>query len=161
MLTLRAMRTKIVGPPNLDRTDYREKSFGAHFLEVRLVAARARDDQVIGIRRCELQQLSQGGGAGVVHRGPDGCLVTLQIETAGSFSIAENSADQLLYFAGDFLLDRLRRFFSWAACATCSTGRARQIFRLTATRSSVRPLNLRYSATSLSAFRIASGEGRF
>src|ERR1017187_765777 len=97
----------------------------------------------------------------MMHRGPDRCLVALQIETAGRFLIAKNSADQLFYFAGDFLLDRLRLFFSWAVCSICSTGRARQIFRLTSTRSSVRSLNLRYSATSLSAFRIAAGEGRF
>jgi hypothetical protein len=136
------MRTEIVGTPNLDRANYREKGFGPHFLEARLVAARARDGQVIGIRLCELQQLSQGGGASVMHRGPDRCLITFQIETTGRFSIAKNSADQSFYFVGDFLLDLLRRFFSWAVCSVCSTGRARQIFRLTSTRPSVRSLNL-------------------
>jgi hypothetical protein len=95
-----------------------------------------------------------------MHGGADGCLDTLQIKAAVDFAVAENDAQQLLYFAGNFLLDRFRRFFSWAVCAVCSTGRKRQIFRLTSTRSSVRPWNLRNSAISLSAFRRAAGDGR-
>jgi hypothetical protein len=161
MLPFGAMGAEIVGPPNLDRTDNGEKGFGAHFLEACLVATRTRDGQVMGIRWIELQQLSQCPSPGMMHRGPDRCLVTFQIEIASRFSVAKNSANQLCYFAGDFSLDRLRRFFSWAVCSVCSIGRTRQIFRLTSTRLSVRSLNLRYSATSLSAFRIAAGEGRF
>jgi hypothetical protein len=111
------MSTEVVGTPHLDGTDYREKGFGAQFLESRRVTARTGNRQVISIRRLELQQLGQGGGPGSMHRGADGCLGTLQIEVAGGLAVAENDVQQLLYFAGDFLLDRLRRFFS---CAVCS-----------------------------------------
>ena len=112
VLTFGAARAEIVRPPNLDRPDYGEKSFGAHFLEACLVAARTRNGQVMGIRWIELQQLSQGGSAGMMHRGPDRCLVTFEIEIASRFSVAKNSANQLCCFAGDFFMDRLRRFFS-------------------------------------------------
>jgi hypothetical protein len=161
MLTFGAVRAEIVRPPNPDRPDYGEKSFGAHFLEACRLAAPTGDGQVMGIWWFELQQLSQGRSTGMMHRGADRYLVTLQIESSSRFSVAKNSAEQAFYFAGDFLLDRLRRFFSWAVCSACSIGRARQILRLVSTRSSVRALKRRYSATSLSAFRIAAGEGRF
>src|ERR1035438_384439 len=95
-----------------------------------------------------------------MHGGADGCLDTFQIELASGLAVAENDAQQLLYFAGDFLLDRLCRFFSWADCSACSTGRRRQIFRLTSTKPSVKPWNLRYSATSRSALRIAAGDDK-
>lgn len=92
-----------------------------------------------GIRLFELQQLRQGSGPGLMHGGTDRCLDTLQIEAAARFAVAENDAQQLLYFAGDFLLDDLRRFFSWAVRSVCSTGRKRQILRLTSTRLSASP----------------------
>ena len=64
------------------------------------------------------------------------------------------------YFTGNFWLDCLRRFFSWAVCSVCSTGRKRQIWRLTSTNSPVRVWNLRNSAISPSALWTAAGEGR-
>lgn len=88
---------------------------------------------MIGIRRFELQQLRQGNGAGVMHRGTDYGLDALQIELAGGPAVAENEAEQLIYFAGDFLLDRFGRFFSWADGAASVTGRSSQIRVLTST----------------------------
>ena len=44
---------------------------------------------------------------------------------------AEDDAQQLVYFARDFLLDRFRRFFSWADGDASSTGRNWQIRSLT------------------------------
>jgi hypothetical protein len=161
MLTLGAVRAEIVRPPNLDRPDYGEKSFGAHLLEACRLAARTGDGQVMGVGWFELQQLSQGRSTDMMHRGADRYLVTLQIESASRFSVAKNSAEQAFYFAGDFLLDCLRRFFSWVVCSAGSIGRARQILRLISTRSSVSVLKRRNSATSFSAFRIAAREGRF
>jgi len=161
MLSCGAMRAHIVGAPNPNRPDHGKKGLGAQFLKACRVSARTRDRQVIGIRLWELQKLRQSGGPGVMHRGTDSGLDTLQIETTGRLVITEDDAKQLLYFARDFLLDGLRRFFSWAIRSVGSTGRKRQILRLTSTSSSVRPLNLRYSATSLCAFRTAAGEGRF
>jgi hypothetical protein len=47
-----------------------------------------------------------------MHSGTDRGLDTFQVESASRFAVAENDAQQLLYFAGDFLLDRFGRFFS-------------------------------------------------
>jgi len=115
---------------------------------------------MIGIWWLELQQLRQCRSSGLVHGSPDSRLHTLQIEAAWGCPIAKNDAQQSIYFTGDFLLDGLRRFFSWAVCWACSTGRRRQIFRFTSTRSSVRLKNLRYSSISFWAFRTAAGEGK-
>jgi hypothetical protein len=86
-----------------------------------------------GIGWFELQQLRQGTGPGVMHRGTNRCLDTFQIESAGRFAVAENNAQQLLYFAGDFFLDRFGRFFSWADGTDSATGRNAQICVLTST----------------------------
>lgn len=68
--------------------------------------------KVIGIRLFELQQLRQSHGSGLMHRGTNRCLDTLKIESASRLAVAKNDAQQLLYFAGDFFLDRFGRFFS-------------------------------------------------
>ena len=67
---------------------------------------------MLGIGWFELQQLHQGRGPGLMHSGTDRGLDTFQVESASRFAVAENDAQQLLYFAGDFLLDRFGRFFS-------------------------------------------------
>ena len=67
---------------------------------------------MLGIGWFELQQLRQGRGPGVMHRGTNRCLDTLQIEVAACPAVAENDAKQLIYFAGDFFLDRFGSFFS-------------------------------------------------
>jgi hypothetical protein len=47
-----------------------------------------------------------------MHRGTDHGLDTFQIELAACPAVAENDAKQLIYFAGDFFLDRFGSFFS-------------------------------------------------
>jgi hypothetical protein len=78
----------------------------------------------------ELQQFAEGGGAspmqGRAHRRFDG----FQVETAALAATLEEDAQQWLYFARDFLLDRGGRFFS-CGDRVSSTGRARQIFSFT------------------------------
>src|ERR1017187_6788519 len=112
MLSFGAMGTQVIGTPDLYGTDYREKGLGAHLFETRPVTARTGHFPVIGVRQFPLQQLRQRTGPGAMHRGTDHGLDTLQIEPARRFAVAENDAQQLLYLAGDFLLDDLRRFFS-------------------------------------------------
>jgi hypothetical protein len=106
------MRTEIVGPPDPDWTDDREKGLATQFLKTSGATAGTRNRPVIGIRRLALQQSRQGRCAGPMHGGTHGGFDTLQIETAVGVATAENHAQQLIYFAGDFLLDDLRRFFS-------------------------------------------------
>jgi hypothetical protein len=88
---------------------------------------------VIGIRLFELQQLRHGSGSGMKQSGTHRRLDPFQIETTGRFAITANDVKQLLYFAGDFLLDDLSCFFSWAVGAVSANGRSAQISVLTST----------------------------
>lgn len=94
-------------------------------------------------------------GAWPPHRRLD----RLQIQTPGLVPATENDAQELIYFARDFLADRFRGFFSWAAGGSSSIGRRRQISLLASTNSRLSCWYLRNSVTSRSAFRIADGEG--
>ncbi len=123
----------MVGTPDFYSTDYRKKGLGAHFLEARGVPAHTRNFQAIGIRRVKLQQLRQGCGPGLMHRGTDRRLDTLQIESASRLAVAKNDVKHLLYFAGDFFPDRFGSSFSWADGAVSATGRSSQIRVLTST----------------------------
>ena len=96
-----------------------------------------------------------------MHGASQSGLDRFQIEPAMIASILKHSPQEPVYLAGNFLLDCLRRFFSWAVCTVCSTGRKRQILRLTSTNLPVRAWNVRNPAILLSALRTAAGEGRF
>src|ERR1017187_7687241 len=97
-----------------------------------------------------------------MHGGSHSGLDRFQIDPAIVVAaLLKNNPKEPIYYAGDFFLDCRRRFFSWAVCSVCSTGRRRQIFRLTSTNSPVSVWNLRNSAISFSALRTASREGRF
>jgi len=61
-------------------------------------------------------------------------LDSLQIEAARFAAGAKDNAQELIYVARDFLEDRFGRFFSSSVCSVSSTGRKRQIFRLTSTK---------------------------
>jgi hypothetical protein len=74
------------------------------------------------------------GRTGAVHRGASGSFDCFQIETALPPEFCEGDLEESIYFAGDFLVDGIRRFFSWAEGASC-TGRIRQIFSFTSTKS--------------------------
>jgi hypothetical protein len=99
-----------------------------------LVAAGTRNTPLLGRRRGELQQFTQRYGAGLVHRRTSSHLDRLQIETARLTALLENDAQQLVYFARDLLPDRFRRFFS-SGERLSSTGRKRQIFSFTSSKS--------------------------
>jgi hypothetical protein len=152
------MRTKVVRATDLHGTDYREEGFGAHFLEACRVTAWTVDFMVIGIRLFELQQLRQRHGPGLMHSGTNRGLDTLQVESASRIAVAENDAKQLLYFAGDFLLDRFGRFFSRDGGAVSVAGRSPQICSLTSNSCSPSSRKRRHSATSRCALAKLAGE---
>ena len=83
-----------------------------------------------------------------------------QVHTCRLAAALEEQSQKLLYFARDFLTDRFGRFFA-SGDKVSSTGRARQIFRLSSTNSPVSERNLRNSAISACALRMADCEGRF
>jgi hypothetical protein len=100
-----------------------------------LLAADTGKRAPIGGRGRETEQFTERRRARPVHGGTHGHLDGLQIEIAGLAAGGEDEAQQSVYFAGDFLLDRFGRFFSWASSASSSTGRKRQIVEFTSTNS--------------------------
>ena len=75
------------------------------------------------------QQLAQRGCSGSMHRRPHRHLDRFQIDAACLALLLEDKPKQRAYFPLDFLLDRLRRFFS-CGVSVSSTGLARQTFSL-------------------------------
>ena len=69
----------------------------------------------------------------------------------------EEHAEQLIYFARDFLLDGFRRFFSWAEKAGSAIGRNWQIFSLISNSCSPSSRKSWHSATSRCALAKLAG----
>lgn len=90
---------------------------------------------MLAVRLRQAQQFGQSAGAGRVHGRPDQHLDGFQIQMSHLADAGEDGAQQLLYFARDFLVDGFRRFFSCSLCGGSSIGRKRQIFSLTSTKS--------------------------
>ena len=67
---------------------------------------------MVGIRRIVSQQLGQRGSPGLVHGGAQSDFDRFQVEPAVAAALLKNNVQKSFYFAGDFLLDRLGRFFS-------------------------------------------------
>src|ERR1051325_6271769 len=87
-------------------------------------------------------------------------LDSLQIQVTGFAYAREDGPQQLLYFARDFLLDGICRFFSCSLTGSSSTRRRRQIFSLTSTSSRPSRWYWRNSAISRSALRTVAGVGK-
>jgi len=99
-----------------------------------LVTARTRDGPLVGSRGWESQQFSQGRGPGMMHGRAHRHFDGFQIQTPRLAATDEDDAQQLVYFARDFLADRFDRFFSCGERES-STGRARQILSFTSSSS--------------------------
>jgi hypothetical protein len=124
------------------------------------VAADTGTQPLAGRRSGKLKEFGEQRGSGMVHRRPHPHLDRFQIQTAGLAAAREQDAQKLVYFARDFLADRFGRFFP-SGESVSSTGRRRQILRLTSTNAPLKDWSLRNSAISPSALRTAAGEGRF
>ena len=72
-----------------------------------------------------------------MESGSQGRLDRFQIGPAVLPALCKDTAEQLVYFPGYFLMDRSSRFFSCSVQPprSCATGRSRQILSLRATRS--------------------------
>jgi len=92
-------------------------------LITRLGAASARNVAQVGSRDGELQQLGQRGCPGPMHGRAHRHLQGFQFPTPRLAVSVEDHAQQLVYFARDFLLDGFHRFFSWALGGCSSAGR--------------------------------------
>jgi hypothetical protein len=101
---------------------------------VSLLAAPTRGGPPGRGRGFELQQLGQRFATGLMHGRADRHFHGFQIPKSGLAKLGEDDAQDLLYFARDFLMDGFRRFFS-CGVSVPSTGRKAQIFSLTSTMS--------------------------
>jgi hypothetical protein len=81
-------------------------------------------------RNGKLQEFGQGGSSRPMHGRAYRHLDGFQIEPPSLAAAREDRTQKLLYFARDFLVDRLGRFFS-SAERVSSTGRAWQICAFT------------------------------
>jgi hypothetical protein len=95
-----------------------------------------------------------------MHRRAGSHFHGLQIETSRFAAAGEDHAQQLTYFAGDFLLDRFGRFFSCAESVLTWAGRIWQIRALTSMKALCKLCNFRNAAISLCALRMASASDR-
>ena len=126
-----AVRAQVVGARYFHLAHRGQNRLGAQLPVVSLVAARTRDGSLVGGRNWELQQFGQRGCPGLMHGRAHRHLDGFQIQMPRLAATAEDDAQQLVYFARDFLLDRFGRFFSWADGGVSSTGRNSQICSLT------------------------------
>src|ERR1039457_3284972 len=124
------------------------------------MAASTRKGVLLGGRRRELQEFAERGCPGVVHGRAHSHLDGLQIQMPRPTATTKDDAQQLVYFARDFLLDRFSRFFSSGESTSGSDGRSWQICALTSISSLCRSCSFRNSAISRSAFRVAGWSGR-
>jgi hypothetical protein len=88
---------------------------------------------MILIRRIASQQVCQCRSPRLVHGGANRCLGRFQVQVASLAMVLEDEVQQSVYFAGDFLFDGFRRFFSWVEESIGAMGRKRQICVLIST----------------------------
>jgi len=98
------------------------------------VAARTNHRALVGSRGREWQEFGQGCGSGLMHGRANGHFDGFQIETPRFAATGEDRAQELLYFARHFLVDRCGRFFSSGESVSW-TGRVRQILSFTSNNS--------------------------
>lgn len=79
------------------------------------------------IRRVVLQQFRKRDGPGMVHRRADDRFDGFKVQATRLAAVPKNDAQQAVYFARNFLLNRFSRFFSCGCGTVFSTGRNRQI----------------------------------
>jgi hypothetical protein len=94
-----------------------------------------------------LQELGQGSRGGLVHGCAHRGLCRFQIKPAFLAPALKQNLEDAIYFALDFEVDRLRRFF-FCGVKVSSTGRALQIFSFTSNNSPLRLWNRWKASTS-------------
>jgi hypothetical protein len=122
------------------------------------VSARTRDGALLGSGNWKVEQFGQGGCSSPMHGFAHRHLDRFQIEMPGFATAGKDNVQDLIYFAGNFFLDRSRRFFSWADGEDSSTGRSEQICSFTSNSSSLSCRKCSRSATSRCALAKAATE---
>ena len=128
------VRAPVVGAGDFHRAHGGQHGLGAQLPVVSRSAAATRKRALLGGGGGETQEFAQGGGAGPMQGRAQGHLHRLQVEPSGLALIAEDHLQKALYFLRDFMMDRIRRFFSAAeSVPSSSTGRCWQMASLTST----------------------------
>ena len=129
-----AVRAQVIGPRNSYLAYRRENRLEAQLPVMSLLAARTSHAALVGSGGWKLQQFRQCRRSGLMHGRTHSQFDGFQVETSRFATTGEDDAQQLLYFARDFLANRLGRFFSCGERVS-SAGRARQIFSFTSSNS--------------------------
>ena len=127
-----AVRAHIVGPLDRDRPQHRQHLLGSQLVKPRRLAAFTRHREFAPGGTA--QQTLQHFRAEWMARGAGGHFDRFQVELTALAQAGEDDLQQRGYFPRPLALDRFGRFFSCSVSAS-STGRARQIFSLTASSS--------------------------
>src|SRR5208283_2129233 len=159
-LTRLAVWTQVVRTQHFRPAHHGQQGLGTQLPIMSPVATSTRDGPLLGGRGRELQEFGQGGGSGPMQGRAHRHLDRFQIETARRAASAEDDAQQLVYFAPDFLADRFRRFFSSGVISSSGTGRKRHICSLTTTSSRQSSWKRWNWATSRCALRSAAAVGK-
>src|SRR5450755_1853746 len=104
-----------------------------------MVTAGARQLTLLPNGSLVVEQLTQTGCASLMKSAPKSVFHGFQIHLAAVAALCKDTAQQLVYFPCNFLMDCSSRFFSCSVQPPrcCSTGRSVQIFSLTPTRASL------------------------
>ena len=125
-----ATGTEVVRTHHRHGSNDGKDGLGALFLVLSLLAARARKGPQRLRRRRKLKDLCQCRRPRLMHGCADCGLGRLQVESAFLTPALKQNLKDAVYFALDFVMDRFRRFFSWAVNVS-STDRVLQIFSFT------------------------------
>ena len=86
-----------------------------------------------------VEQLTHTGCASLMKSAPKSVFHGFHIHLAAAAALLKDTAQQLVYFSRNFLMDCSSRFFSCSVQPPrcCSTGRSVQIFSLMSTKASL------------------------
>src|SRR5688572_7897524 len=118
-LTGVAVGTQIVGPRYLDCAHHCENGPGAQLPVLGSVTTRTRPPALISSRGVVLQQFAQGGSTGLMEGAPQCRLHSLQIGSTLFAALRKDSAQKLIHFPRNLLMDCSSRFFSSVVQPTC------------------------------------------
>src|SRR6185369_79586 len=159
-LAVVTLRAQVVRTRDLRLADGGEDGFRAQSPVTGQFAATPRDGKLLGSCFGKMKQFGQRRCTRLVHGRAHGHLEGFQIQSACLSAAVEDDAQELVYFARDFLEDRGGCFFSTDESPSGCAGRIWQIWALISISSLCRPCNLRNSAISRSAFRVAEWSGK-
>jgi hypothetical protein len=111
-LTGVTVRAPVAGTGDFHRAHGGQHGLGTQLPVVSLAATATRKGAPVGGGSGETQEFGQGGGSGPMQGRAHRHLHRLQVDPPALALITEDHPQQALYFLRDFMMDRIRCFFS-------------------------------------------------